>query len=387
MSWIDKIKKIFSEEEPVKTSKTEKILFEQLQIKVKEKDIEISREGEKLRKEISARTDIFKTELNACLENLEKINVDERKEVERLKHVVKENLNLYISQLERFAKSLENIEIVDPKSASDKIFTLLNEFNKKSYLPFEKATILVGKELEETKKTIWEFGRDLNKISESNKTFFGNLESINELKALLDELKKQEKLEGESYDKIKILQSEIIKENEKIKELKAQLKEIVESDEHKKEMTEKEKKAFDLRELEKELVSIRDKTNLKDLAKKFHFEKRKSLLIKEYLKDFKSALKNDDGLEIIEIVEAEKDKIRELKEKLIELSSDIAFKTETKIGEYENGIRKIEIDLKKTESEIEFENKKIERIKARREKIVSDSTEIAHNLFPNIEIE
>src|SRR3989344_2611093 len=117
MQWLDKIKGIFKEERVVESKKPESISFEDIYSKVEDKVKENSIREDNLKKQISDRINQFDYELNRALESLEKIDLSGRKEHEKIKLVVTENLNLYISQLKRLIYNLKNIEYIKTKDS------------------------------------------------------------------------------------------------------------------------------------------------------------------------------------------------------------------------------------------------------------------------------
>lgn len=390
MSFIDKIKKIFKEEK-VEEKQIKKISFEQLPTKINEKLKEGVEKTERIKKEITEKITNFDKEIFNALGVLEQINIEERKEHEKLKLVVRENLSLYINYLKRFLHNLKKTENLEIEEQIKKIFAQLNEFEKISYLPYEKATILIGKELENVKILIKEFKKGVNKVAEENKTFFEETLTLNQLNSILQELKHNKTYTKELEIMIEDSNNEINKIKEEIKKIERKINEIKSNDEYKKDLEEKEKHARDLNELEKEILALKQKIDFRLLAKYFHYDKKKSQLIRHYSENFKSALENDKELEIISLVKQaqniELNSLNEIQKKLSELNKSFTTKTDNEILSLEEELKKFHSRILSIELDIQNELKKKERLIAKKEKISQETKELAKKVFFNFEIE
>src|SRR3989344_589851 len=131
MSWLNKLKNILKENEPeVKNIKPEQVRIELLGDKVNDKIKHNYSKNNELKKEITENIASFKNEMKASIEILEKVSLSGRKEHEKIKQVVLENLSLYVAQVKRLISQLENLEPLELSESLIKLNTILNEFDR-----------------------------------------------------------------------------------------------------------------------------------------------------------------------------------------------------------------------------------------------------------------
>ena len=387
MSWVDKLKSIFKEEKAVEEKKIEKVSLEDLYFKVEEKLKEQNGEKELLKKEVLKRIERFAMEMSKAIEVLENVDLTKRKDYERIKIIVTENLSLYITQSKKLIGNVKSVESLEVKEALSKLSFYFNEFNRVSYAPFEKATILVGNELVAIKNILREFVKDCNKVFNDNKIFFDEIETSENLNSLVSRVKQNRIYEEELNQKVSGLNDSLKKEKEKYETAKQKIEDAVNSEDYRDDIKEKEKHREKLIRLEKEIESVKQKINLKSLSKWFHYDKKKSQIIKDYSKDFKSVLLNDHDLIILDLVKeaqgSEIDGLGELQLKIPELSKHFTTKTDEKIAELENDLSKFEADIKNIERSIEYEQNKKNKLAAKKEKTLLEIKKFSQLLFPN----
>ncbi len=374
MSFFDKIKKLFEEDKkPEKEIKAESISFEQLPQKIEALSKESSAKNQDLRKQIDERISAFDSEMKGPIDNLEQVDLSKRKEYDKIKVAVKQNLELYIFYLDKLSKDLKKLEEGDLGKHIDKIFLILNDFNKASYAPFEKATFLIGKEMAAARNGVMAFAQDMNRVVQNNKAFFEKAKLINQVGDFLKEAVQAEALSKDAGTKIAELGEEIKSLKEEHENTKKETNNVKDSEDYKKDSEEKEDYIRKQSLLEKELQVVRQRIELKSLAKVFHHDKKKSQLIKDYSNDFKKALKSDETLEIIKMGEgAQKIDISSLKEiqkSLLESSMPVT-KTDKAILGLEDNLKRIEYGIINKEAAINDEKRKQERLAKKKEKAI-----------------
>lgn len=383
MSFLEKIKKIFSPEELKK--EPVKINFEGLESKIKEIEEETKKELDSIHLKIRGDANELALELSEGIDRLVKINIEEKKENEKIKNIVRENLNLYISYLKKFTEDLKKIEV--DENFLRKIATIFENFKTISKNSYEKATILIG-ELGETQQIIKKFSGSFNDLLIENKHIFEkrkNIESINDLMARRSvEIKSNEDLNSSLKD-LQKRKEEF--EDRKIEE-EGNLDQIKRDEEYIKFLKEEEKKERENLEIGKEIVRIKKEIDLRILAKHFHPDKKASQLIQKYLEDFKEALEQDSNLEICRLIKESNEnsntaQIKSLRERIQKRKSEESD-MEKKIREKNEQITKILNDIRYLENEILQEREKIKKIE---EKIHEQKLEIKNKAVSlNIEI-
>ncbi len=390
MSWLNKLKKIFTEEKVIEEKKTEMVTLEQLYLKVDAKIKEISEKSSQLKKEIINRINQLEAEIKSPLESLEKTDISGKKEHDKIKIIVTENLDLYVTQLKRLISNIRNIGDLEIKECIKQLFLILNDFNRTSRIPFEKANILIGKELQAVKDIVNNFLKDIAKITD-NKRLFDEMEISHKLSLLLSELTKNKNYEEEINQKKAYLEKELKRKDEEYALTKQKIDAVKNSSDYKKDMQEKEERKEKIKKLENALDLLKQKINFKLLAKHFHHDNKKSQIILSYANNFKSSVKNDSSLAIIDFAKEaqgiELSSLKELRDKMINHPAQLITQTEKEIGDLEASLKELDSNTAGIKANIENESKKKEKLITKREKIISEIKNLSESLFPDIKIE
>ena len=376
MSFLDRIKKLFEESHEPRAEKISRITLSELPARVELLANNRQAWNQKLKKQIKERIFQLEKETGIAIESLMNFDLSKRKEYEKIKHTVQENLNLYTSQLGKLGRDLAKIEEHESSNYLKRIFSLVNEFLKVSHLPYEKATFLVGKEMAAAKNEVMRFAQDISAIAEENKMLFEEAKLTDNVFSLSSELKQSEALSKGVQDEIAGLSLKIKELDEKHNDIKSEIARIKESEEYKKDIEKKENHQKEQAGIIKEMEKIRKEIDFKALARVFHHDSRKAGIIKDYSNDFKSALKADENLRIIEMAESSQNidvsSLRQLKNELIQLDSHIALETEAKIASLSDKLKRIESEKAGAESDILEESKKQNRLAKKKEKTLSE---------------
>lgn len=386
MDLLNKIKLIFSNKQEKKDEPIKEIVqIEELPFKLERKIKEVTTLKERLKTEISTKVSRFEVEINEKIMSLENIDVSQRKEYDRIKIIVEENLNLYISYLKRTIKKIKNVNNEDVEEYINKLFYVLSEFNMTSSMPFEKATILIGDELSDTRKIVRLFIQEISKIVEDNRLIFEKSESCSTLSNLLSESKQLTLLHNEIENKLSETNSALENVWTEQNILKNKLLEIKKGDDFKRNNQEKIDYRNKLGSLESEIQAIRRKLDLKSLLKKFHHDKKIDQLVRDYINDFKNALNEDKELKIVDIFEIDDKKylsqLKEIQGGLVYLSSLSPTKIDKEIALLEEKIKEKNTHILNLEDSIKNEVKRKDKLLMKSQKISSDIIEKSKLLF------
>ncbi len=341
---------------------------------------------EEIKEQLSIKLNELCTQLEQKNQVLKTIDISSYKVEEKIKLIVKENLPYYAIHLDLLMNNIH--EILSKKksiSLEDFINTIaltFNDFEKRSFKNYQKATILIGKEIGDSKEVITFFTSFLQKTVREHEIFFSKKKSLERIKKSLQEY--QEVQGNEEY-----MKESIIKLNAKIDALKKE-----------KEAKEKEASGYqksipylqflksqeeikrEIQENEKDLANIKQSLNIKFLLKAFHNDKKKSKLIKSY-EDVISALKDDAQLKIIEVINEAlslKNAPKELSiitkerlEKLQDRRNTLMIKEDSRIVSYADAI-------KRKEEEILSLSKEQEKELVKQEKLTSKLSQSLDNL-------
>lgn len=298
---------------------------------------------------------------------LEGLDLKSKREPEKVKQVVLENLGNYVFYLSQFIEDIENISESSPEAFIKKLNTCFFDFQKRSMQSFQKATILIGKEIGEVGESLNNFSRDLKGIMQENEEFVTRSKIIEQVFELLIEKKESEKIKLTISKSIENINYKIQSFQNKIKILDEGITNIKNSEEYsEREATIKE---FDNKkeELKKEISSLKKLIDFKKLANIFHSSEKKLKIVQDYNSNFHEMFDKHSGDKLFSLLEEAntnsgqiKDKIDLIDEKTREIKAIVIEEDETETLEREKARTKEEI--KSLERDIEKENKRLENI-------------------------
>jgi len=307
--------------------------------------------------------DEFFEKIEPLLQELERVNLENRKEEVRLKEIVLSNRTAYIGYVRGLLRELrKEINLAKEKERNFEnvekftfvVFEHLNSFSIKSFKAFQKASGLIGNELKDVSDCIAEFGSLTKKLAETDRQKLNAAESIRK-----------------NIEKIKEEQNEIESFCNKTESKRDELKDIEEkisAIEEKNKETENSAEARKKQELLENVSMLNDKlktnssliTNffspLEKALKKWNWSE-KNKLVESYLGNPAEALKNDNNLEIINVILKVKEDIIKNKLYIEEKKKEQTFKsieeiTKEKLTAFVEEESKLKNELKKNEEEL-----------------------------------
>ena len=372
MSLSNFFKKLFGKER-ISENKEEiakEIPFNELENAIEDKKLELETQQREIISSIKNLFSEFLNELAEKIEILQNFDLESKKAEAKLKLIVKENLSQYISNLQELIKRLSELEEKGLEELTKKANKIFSEFDKRSYLNYEKATILIGKEIAEVKEAVKKCYNSLKKIFEENSNLIFSLDSIPILKNNLKEIGKFNAFISELNNKINFLEKKIKEISEKNKKFLLEIEEIKKSEEYEKNLK-KEKEINALKEeLEREIYFLKDQIDFKALGREFHSDEKKMRIIKHCKENFMSYFENESEFQKLRILinEAKLDfnKISEIRNSLKDKKEKIS-----RAGDLlkENSVKDLLSEIEKNSSEIEMLNLEKEKIMKNNEKI------------------
>ncbi len=363
----------------IEEAEIEKVKFNELQPWLRDKKEEIEKQEQEFLKAVEQRISQLIPDLKEKISVLKKIDVDGKKAEEKIKLIVKENLDNYTNYVDELVDKLNEItkavKIKTGKKIVEKINSVFSDFKKRSSLSYEKATFLIGKEIGDIKEAIGIFFRDLENILKENKLLIDKSKIISEIETKIEKFFELEKIKSEiektinNYDKkINNLTNNIKIKEEEIEKIKKSEK-FLEQNRKREEIEEKKQ------DLEKQINKLREVIDFKALANFYHSFEKEMAIIKEYKENFKQAFQKTKGNDLVLLLKESKlphleilNKMQEITEKEKEISSVIIEKT---------GIEILEDETKKIKSEIEILVSKKLTEEKRYKKLESSLSEIS----------
>jgi hypothetical protein len=144
---------------------TKKIKLDNLDEEIKKEKKNLEEQSGNFNKEIETLVKDFSSKIQDILPSIKKLNIDKRKENEKLKEFVVDNLSNYVAHLEKLIEDFSVLEKNKGEDYAEQVQKTFNRFSKNSIANFERATILIGKEMGSAKEIvnwkIWRWGLTL----------------------------------------------------------------------------------------------------------------------------------------------------------------------------------------------------------------------------------
>lgn len=379
MGIFDFFRKKAKEEEP-KIKGKEEVTLSELGSWIEDKIKEIEEKEEKVFSLIKNKIDSLSTVTAEKIKTAEKFDISLKKEKERVKSAVEEGRKKYIEAAEDLIESMNNMKdegLEKMISYSDKVFI---DFNKKSYLSYERATILIGKEMSEIRQTLKSFSNDLINIFNENKDLIESTKTIITIRIKSKQLEKIDEEIKKAAEEITFFGIEIVNKEKENKEIHQKIEWIKRSSDHI-EMLETQGKIEDLKnELEKDISNLGRSIDFKALGNFYHIFEDKMEILNGYRENFKKSFQEDGGRSIINLLEGAKLN----NEKIFEKFNQIGKKREeiSKLDDKKDKDKTEELNLKIKERVSDIESLKDKKVKG--EKRLADFNEEREEIIKEI---
>jgi len=352
--------------------------FDEIKILTGDKRKEIKEKEKEIFILIKNKIPEFLENLNEKLEVLENVDINSKKVENKIKLIVKENLINYLRYVKTFMEKMENLDEKNFEKFIVNIKQNFLDFDKKSYIGYQKVTFLIGKEIAEVKNSIINFSKYLEKLFSINKEVMQNSKIIFSIELKLKDLEKVKEIINEIEEKIKLKDNRIKKFNDLNEKIIKKIEEIKKSKDHIENLKKQEKIKFDNKELEKEIYKLKEMINFKNLANIFHVSEKKMNFLKDYKENFLENFQKDKGVGILNLINETKMDKQEILNKL----ENINQKKET-IKKFKETIKKDEvkelfIEMEKIKLGVENlineknkELKRYEKFKVSKEEIIN----------------
>jgi len=357
---------------------TRELTFNELKNIVENKENEIKSKEKEIFLSIKDRATIFVNELKHKVKDLEGIDLKSKDTHERVKLIVKTNLNIYIDHIKGLIESISDLNENNFENNIKLINHIFMDFEKKTFISYQRSVFLIGDDLIETRKSIADFSKYLINMLEKNKEIIGYSRIINSITKKVNQVSEANETINKFDDTIKLL-------TEKIKMLEEQNIiniEIIENIKKTNSYNENSKKLGLVKlseiELNHEIYELKKIIDFKGLGNVFHTDERKTKIINTYKDKFEETYLKDNGTSILSLLDEAKlnnltiiSKVRQINEKQEEL---IKIKATIKKDETEDLFAKIQNtknEIENINTEITNELKKSEKIKIQREDLIN----------------
>ncbi|MBS3086922.1 hypothetical protein J4422_04455 [Candidatus Pacearchaeota archaeon] len=388
MGIFDFLRKITQGKKTPESGK-EKIVFSELGswAEIRIKDIE--KQEEDVFSLIKGKTDVFSKEIRERIKAIENFNVSQIKAEDRIKSAVEEGRKKYIESVEALVENLNNMKsdkLENIISYSDKVFS---DFNKRSRLSYERATILIGKEMAEIRESLKSFSKDLIKIFDENKSLAESSKTIYFIKLKLRQVDRLEEEIEKINAEIFYLEKEITNVEKENTEILQEIGEIKKSPEHLEILKLQEKVSALKNELEKDIFSLGQTIDFRALGNFYHIFEDKMEILKLHRDDFKANFHKDDGKSIIALLEGAKLNNKSIPEKLDQINKkkSKALELEIELESEKNKDKTSELYSRSTKMVFEIENLKDKKARGEKRlgKLREEKEKITNEIRENVE--
>ncbi len=370
MGILNLLKNIFKEAEEKEPKITKVNLSEIKPILDKNKE-KIQEREDSIISLIKTNIDSFSKDIQEKVEIVEKVDIESKEKNNKIKAIVYEGRKKYIEFIERLMDNLEEHKNIDNfQEIIENINYSFSKFNESSMKSYERATVLIGKEMGAIKESLKKFSKEILEIYNENKNIISEKKSI-----LFSESKLNENLEiQDKLNKIDEESNELktkIKEKENILNEKLTiLNKIKNSEEYIKNIQLKESIIIKEEEIKNQISQLRQDIDFKSLSSFFHIFPEKMNYIKRYKESFLLEFKEDRGKSLVNLLNEaglNNDKISE-QIKNISMKEEILEKQKKEIKEDPTNLVSSEIEtlkenIKNWNDELDWIEKRTEKLK------------------------
>lgn len=305
------------------------------------------------------------SELKEKISVVNKRDIDEIKAEDKFKLIVKQNLRNYLSYLDKLILRLEELD--NEKNIIDKINLIFHDFQRKSLMSYEKATILIGKELAEIKESIRKFFKDISILIKVHQSMIDESKIIGSVKARTKEFNEFKKTKSgitENIDecnrKINNLEKTIKNKEEGIETLKKSER-FIEEDKKKQELKKKKQ------DLDNDISVLGRVIDFKALSNFYHSFEKEMKIIKRYKENFKQTFHKTKGEDVFSLLKESNlynvnilNKIQEIDDKKKQISNIVI--SETGLENLENTVRKLKLEIQEFDSNKIVKEKRLKKL-------------------------
>ena len=329
------------------------------------KKSKIEKEEQEFLVSIEKRISELISELKEKISVANKIDIDEIKAEDKIKLIVKQNLHNYLNYLDKLILRLG--ELGNEKNVIDKINLIFHDFQKKSLMSYEKATILIGKDLAAVKESIKKFFKGIDVLIKFHQRM------INESKII--KLIESQTKEFNEFKKTKLVIIENIEECDKeindIKKIIKNKEEGIETLKKSERFIEEDKKKQDLekkkQDLDNDIGVLGRMVDFKALSNFYHSFEKEMKTIKKYKENFKQMFHKTNGEDVLLLLKESNlhnvnilNKIQEIDDKKKQINNIVLG--ETGLENLENTVKKLKLEIQEFNSEKLVKEKRLKKL-------------------------
>jgi len=377
MGIFDFLRKIIEDKQNEEV-KQERVGFSELRGWIENKKKEIETNERNFFILVKGRINLFINELEAKINIVKSFDVNSRKSEDKFKSATEEGRSKYLIAVSSLINNLDNLQEDKAEIVVSKVDKFFADFNKNSHMSYERATILIGKEMGDIKNEIKTFSKGIIKVFEENKDLVSFSKAIFLIELKLRQIDEIKKDENRVDEKIISLGREIDDKQEENKRISKEIKKIKKSSEYLEHLKTVEECKSLKENLEKEFINLTQLIDLKALGNFYHIFEDKIERVKAYRNEFKINFEKDNGKEILDLLNISKLNTEEISSKINEINSkkeilkDKVENSKDQTQELSSKITRILIEINNLKDLKIKEGKRLEKFKSSREEIIGE---------------
>ncbi len=319
----------------------------------------------------------FNIDLRTKIILLNEFDVESKKAEDRIKGIVSDSRIQYIEAVDNLIDNLENLQETKFLDLTKKVDKIFFDFSKSSFKNYERATILIGKEMANIKNTFKTFSRDLLQIFNNNKEISELFQKINFIKSKLNLLNPLGNNLVEIKEKVAFLNEKINEKEKENKRLLEEVDKIKESEDYRNMLKKKEKINILKEESKGTIFTLKQLLDFKALANFFHINEEQMKILKNHKENFHTNFEKDNGKMIIDLLDEAKlnndtimNKMERIHSKLEEIKNhEQEIKGDETQGLY-NKVKESVVEVDDLRIEKVKEEKRDEKLRANKEELI-----------------
>ena len=319
----------------------------------------------------------FTRELREKIVILESVDVEAKKEKDDIKGIVNNSRKDYIKSAENFLENLNNLKMNEFEESMKKINKIFLDFNKSSYKNYERATILIGKEMGSIKKGLKVFSKELIRTFDESKELIDSFKRTSLVKLKLDMIPFINRTLGKISETILSLNEKIKGKEEENKKLFEEIEKIKKSPNYLERLRTQKKIESLKEELKNDIFRLKQLLDFKALANFFHIFEEQMDILKNHKEDFQTNFQKDNGKMIIDLLDESKlnnntilEKVNLIRTKIEETSNYEREIKEDETLELYSQIKGVVMEIDNLKIEKVKEEKRDEKIKANKKELI-----------------
>ncbi len=372
--FLKKITKTNNVEEIV----TERLAFSEIEGWIKRKIKENEFKEKEILFVVKGKIEDFIKELREKIVILEDFDVEAVKEKDNVKNIVADSREKYIEFVEDLIEKLNNLGEPKLEKFIEKINKIFFDFNKSSFKNYERATILIGKEMANIKGRFKSFSKDLLKTFDESKFIIDSFKSLLIIKEKLNTINSIDKTLGRISENKSNLNKKISEKEKENRILKQNLEEIKTSTVYLENLAKQKKIKFLREESEKDILELKQLLDFKALANFFHINPEQMKMVKNHKEDFYTHFIKDNGKSIISLLDEAKlsndiilEKVKQIRVKVEETKNhEQEIKKDETQKEYLK-IKEVSLEIDTLKIEKAKEEKRDEKLRANKEELIN----------------